>query len=311
MDEPPETTKKGQQMKTFDYENAWLELALPAYKQLPNAALVLIEEVGIVADNLHQNSACDMVWPDDGGKLREMFDRLDSETLATAARVSYFYSHWRPGDSIAGDAPTVPCGWKFANYADQVLRGRFNVGRSIKSCIGLMIHEGAFRVGYSSRDMRIWEEVAPATEEGHKHAGAIAGRIRRSVAGKLGADADSAAYHEMEKIKADAKPGLWDTSRFMVEESELELRRAERMPKADKSKLIAEINATFEKDVANLTVERDGELWLVANDLPKDNAIYYKHTGQWCFGWRKPYTGKAREELLAKLAKFPFSYEIK
>ena len=37
-------------MKTFDYEKAWQDLALPAFKQLPTAVLCLAEEVGIVAD---------------------------------------------------------------------------------------------------------------------------------------------------------------------------------------------------------------------------------------------------------------------
>ena len=294
-------------MKIFDYKEAWKQLALPEYKKLPNAALVLIEEVGIVAENLAQGPGCDMVWPDDGGKLREMFERLDNETLATADRVSYYYYHWMPGDSIAGDAPTVSGGWKFANYADQVLRARFNVGRDVKIGVGLMIHEGAFRVGYSSKDAWTWKEVSPATQEGFEHATAALKLVRRSF-NLIGYSADSAAVSAMEKVE---ELRIWDTSRFMVEESELELRRALRMPKPDKEKLIRKIKDEFENKVATLTTKRDGELWLVEHDLPTDNAIFYSHIGSWCFGWRKPYTEVARIELLARLSRFPFSYDVK
>lgn len=297
---------------TFDYETAWQELALPAYKQLPSAALVLIEEVGIVADNLHQDKNCDMIWPDDGGKLRELFNRLDSATLANAARVSYFYSHWRPGTSIAGNAPKVPGGWKFANYADQVLRARFNVGRSVNNGVGLMICDGTFRVAYSSRDSWQWEEVGIATEDGHKKAAELAADLRRMVSAYSSIEErDSAAWKFFEELKATKALSDWDTSRFMIEESLLELRRVERMPKPDKAKLIAEIESDFERTVARERTERDGKLWLVNNNIPTGNAIFYSHTGQWCFGWRNPITEPARSELLAKLANFPFSYELK
>lgn len=307
-------------MKTFDYETAWKELALPAYKQLPNAALVLIEETGLVSENLHQNSACNMVWPDDGGKLREMFERLDINTLATAAHVSYCYSHWRPGKSIAGDAPTVPGGWKFANYADQVLRVRFNAARDVKSGVGLLIHEGTIRVGYSSSDMWTWHEIAPATQDGHAAAVGIADQLRRKIAGKRNTrserEADNAAYAFMEELKKrEAWPG-WSIAPYMLEESELKLRQAARMPKPDKAKLIAELQADFEKKRQEATTERDGFLWLLEHDIPTGNCIYYSHTGRFCFGWRgkhspgEKYEGKTRLKLLELLKGFPFEYDV-
>lgn len=299
-------------MKTFDYEKAWAELALPAFKQLPTAALCLVEEVGIVAADLQQGIHCDMIWPDDNGKLREMFGRLDSETLATAAHVVYYYSHWRPGGSTSDGAPVVLCGWKFSNYADQVLRIRFNLGRDVKSGVGLLIHEGTIRVCYSSRDSWTWHEVAPATDAGMAEASKIADTIRRKIDTQSSRDdRDSAAWKAFEAIKSTvAWPGF-DTAAYMVEESELELRRAARMPKPDKEKLFREIISEFDKSVSNATAKRDGELWLVDHDLPTENAIYYNHTSQWCFGWRKPYVGEARESLLAALAKFPFPYDVK
>jgi len=298
-------------MKTFDHEKAWQDLALPAYKQLPTAALCLIEHAAIVADGLRQDSACNMVWPDDGGKLREMFERLDSETLASASHVSYVYNHWKPSASVAGDAPKSH-GWKFSDYADQVLRARFGLGRDIKSGAGLLIHEGTIRVCYSSRDSWTWHEVAPATENGIVAASKIADTIRRKVAVHGGmAERDNAAYKAFEEIKSIAAWPEFDTSGYMVEESVLELRQAARMPKPDKAKLAEKVRAAYDNDVAKANQERDGYLWLIEHDIPTDNAIFYDHTGQWSFGWRRPYTGEARETLLKALAKFPFSYDVK
>lgn len=303
-------------MKTFDYEKAWQELALPQFKRLPNAALCLAEEVALVAAELHQLPDCSMPWPEDGGKLRGMFDKLDSETLSRAALVVYHYGHWRPECSIAGNAPTLGNAggsWKFSHYADQVLRGRFNIsGRDSKAAVSLQIHEGTIRLCYSSDNMWTWHEVAPATEAGHAAAVKLAVKLREKLASvKTRDQRDSAAYEFIEGLNGKPAWPDWDTSVYMVEECELELRRAARMPKPDKAKLIAEAKQDFDKTVANATAERDGMLWLIEHDIPTGNAIYYKHTGCWCFGWRNPITGDARIELLAKLAKFPFQYDVK
>jgi hypothetical protein len=258
-------------MKSFDYESAWAELALPAYKKLTNQVLVLVEETGIVAAELRQDRDCNMVWPDDGGKLRAMFDAIDSEALAAAARTVYFYGHWRPGASIAGDAPHIAGGgnWKFANYADQVLRARFNVsGRDSKATVSFQIHEGTIRVCYSSPDCWTWHEVAPATDDGMKAAGGIADSLRRKISGSSRReDRDSAASIFFEQLKKVAAWPDFDTSGYMVEESVLELRRAARMPKPDKSKLIAKINADFQSKLASETVERDGMPRRASDDI--------------------------------------------
>lgn len=227
-------------MKTFDYEKAWQDLALPAFKQLPTAVLCLAEEVGIVADDLHQDKQCCMIWPEDGGKLREMFNRLDSVTLSRAAHVLHDYNYWRPGKSIAGNAPVTKCGWKFSNYADQVLRSRYNIALDSKAMVGLRIHEGTIRVCYSSSDMWTWHEVAPATDEGMEKAGLIASQLSHKMAGITRRDdRDSAANLFMEELKKTVAWPDFDISGYMVEEEELKLRQAARMPKPDKEKLIA------------------------------------------------------------------------
>jgi hypothetical protein len=301
-------------MKTFDHENAWKELALPAYKKLPTAVLCLVEETAIVAEDLGQDRECCMIWPEDGGKLRQLFERLDSETLSNAAHVVYSYGHWRPGASIAGDAPTIKGGahWKFSHYADQVLRTRFNISRrDSKAQISCQIHEGKIRVCYLSSNMWTWHEVAPATDDGFKIAGEICDRlIRKLIPCHTRDDRDNAAYKFFEDIKKTVARPDFDISGYMVEESELELRRALRMPKPDKEKLIAKLDADLKSKIASLTAERDGFLWLVNHDLPTENAIYYNHTGRFNFGWRKPITGEAKTMLLERLAGFPFPFDV-
>lgn len=78
-----------------------------------------------------------------------------------------------------------------------------------------------------------------------------------------------------------------------------------------REKQLAEINAEFEKDHALAVMERDGKLWLLSNGVPLENVIFYTHTGRFNFGWRSPFTGAARDALLAALAKFPFPYDVK
>lgn len=300
-------------MKTFDYQTAWQALALPAFQKLSPTVKALLDATHEAADNLSQVGDCTMPWPEDGGKLKGMFEAMDSESLSNAALVVNYYGHWRPGASIAGDAPKLEGGthWKFSHYADQVLRSRY--GHDSRHTVSRQIHEGTIRVCYSSNDMRTWHEVAPATDEGNKLAQEISASLTRKVATASATRRrrDDIAYKFIEELKSTVARPEWNTAHYMVEEAELEIRRVQRMPKPDKAALIADVKKDFDKDVEALTVERDGQLWLIENDIPTANAIYYKHTGKWCFGWRKTYTGEAREMILKALAKFPFVYDVK
>lgn len=303
-------------MKTFDFELAWQQIMLPAFKQLPTQVHVLLKNVALECAELHQLPDCSMPWPDDGGKLREQFDRVSGDVLSHAAHVVYFYGHWHPGESFGPKPPGSNHGaaWKFSHYADQVLRGRFNLsenGRDSRAAVSFAIIEGTIRLCYSSRDCWNWHEVAPATDAGMETAKKLHAGLSAQIAGKLDDDRDNEAHKffgTIENIKA--WPDM-DTAGFMVEESDLETRRVARMPKPDKEKLRAKIVQDFNEAMQIKTTERDGNLWLVEHDLPTENCIFYSHLGQFCFGWRTPYTGEAREKLLAALAEFPFSYDVK
>lgn len=304
-------------MKTFDYEQAWIELALPAYKKLPTQIHVLLETVGLVAENLHQLNDCSMPWPEDGGKLRELFDRVSTDDLCMASMVVYYYGHWRPSKAAERlNAPEVPgsehgSSWKFSHYADQVLRERLHIPhRKDKMRVGLLIHEGRIRIYYSSRDMWTWQEVAMANDDGLAAGNKLCAKLRARLSVRP-TDSDNIAYKFIEELRSGNLKGDWDTQRFMVEEADIEMRRIKNMPEPEWSKLKADAIADFDKKVAALKQELDGEVWLIDNRVPTNNAIYYKHTRRWCFGWRTPYTGEERLKILELLKKFPFDYDVK
>ncbi len=72
-----------------------------------------------------------------------------------------------------------------------------------------------------------------------------------------------------------------------------------------------EIHKDFDKAQKLAHKERDGFIWLLDHGLQIENVIFYNHTCTFSFGWRSPYTGKAREVLLEALKKFPFTYDVK
>ncbi len=304
-------------MKTFDYEQAWIELALPAYKKLPTQIHVLLETVGLAAANLRQLNDCSMPWPEDGGRLRQLFDQVSTNDLSMASMVVNYYGDWWPGKvATRMNAPVIPgsehgSSWKFSHYSDQVLRERLSIPHRDKgSGVGLLIHEGRIRIYYSSRDMWTWEEIAMANDDGLAEGKKLCAKLRAKI-GVRPTDSDNIAYKFMEWLRAGELKGDWDAKRFMVEESEIESRRLKNLPEPEWSKLRSEAIADFEKSVAAKKKELDGTLWLLDHRIPDSNAIYYKHTGRWCFGWRTPYTGEARLALLESLKEFPFDYDVK
>lgn len=67
----------------------------------------------------------------------------------------------------------------------------------------------------------------------------------------------------------------------------------------------------YEKELATITTERDGKLWLLDHGVNDENCIYYSHTRRFCFGWRSAYPKSAVPALLECLKRFPFEYDVK
>jgi hypothetical protein len=171
--------KKNPHAGQFDFRRAWNEVAKPAFDALPQNLRDLYERICVECKDLHQESGTlNMPWPGDDpirwpyGSLRAVFDAVDAEWLAQAARVINCYGHWSPSGHVqAGGGGT----WKFSNYADQILRERcgMNVvcaGKYKTSGITYQIHEGLLRVCYEDPHSWWWHEVGLGTPETYKRA---------------------------------------------------------------------------------------------------------------------------------------------
>lgn len=109
----------------FDYEAAWTKLILPAMEALRTndpAVLDLLKEITATCRELRQDTrTLDLPWPDG---LKEKFEAINSMTLAFASFTIHNYGHWMPGGHNEDRALET---WKFANFADQILRERLGL----------------------------------------------------------------------------------------------------------------------------------------------------------------------------------------
>lgn len=186
----------------FDYEAAWTNLARPAWERTPDAFKALAGRVDAESADLHQHrDTLDVLWPKTD--LRDTFAALaasDPYGLAMAARAAYFVSHWFYSESGA-QRPFAQPGWKFANYADQVLTAALGLprNRSGKTPNGasFAVFEGFLRVQFNRPGDRtgfwLWEEVGPATPE-------VLAAVRGVTAPEM-----YASYEKAQSYLADAK----------------------------------------------------------------------------------------------------------
>ncbi|KKN43554.1 hypothetical protein LCGC14_0702010 [marine sediment metagenome] len=150
---------------TFYNKRAWNKLAAPALMQLPPDVLRLVWQVMQDSRGLQQNPDLSMPWPQ-GSSLRERFDDIPTEDLARASRIVWAAGHWHPGTND-WFRPLLRTGtyWKFASYADEVLRARCEVNhkRIDKNSVDFEIHEGFIRACISFDRTWVYNEVSLAT----------------------------------------------------------------------------------------------------------------------------------------------------
>jgi hypothetical protein len=322
-------------MKTFDFETAWKEQAQPQFNTLPDNLRSLYSRVIDECGDIAQGKNLDMPWPVHGEKsvgyfqhltLRELFDKIPAELLAVASRVIHDYGHWYPG----GNTDRVGGSWKFSNYADQSLALRINETLSPHwptggNGISFRIHEGFIRAQCSTPDSWTWQEICLATLENWEKLKAVprGAMLQPSPTGTRRARSDWETFSELfpaycEALKAatrsaDPVHGLLDTDRYMVDESEIAARKAAALAATPGrlDALKAELLADYNRAVEKLTIEYRGKLWLLEHGIDTGNAIYYSHTGRWCFGWYKPLTEALKSSLLDVLTEFPYDYDLK
>lgn len=99
-----------------------------------------------------------------------------------------------------------------------------------------------------------------------------------------------------------------EKSGFYLPENVAKREEAKRLALIAKRK--TEIETEYSKKVSEAELRRKASHWLLDNGIDEGNAIFYTHTGRWCFGWRKKYSEKDRSHLLDVISEFPFLYDI-
>jgi len=169
-------------MLEFNYGRAWHECVKPQFDTLMKSAQISHLYARLKTDALGQDrSTLDCIWPtstdvdryiridqsnDWTGSLRELFEEVISYSLARAANIIYFYGHLMPGGVPERGVKSGGASWKFANYADQILRERCGVRRAdYRPGTKLTIQQGVLAVGHVSNDNIFQATVGFATPE--------------------------------------------------------------------------------------------------------------------------------------------------
>lgn len=102
-----------------------------------------------------------------------------------------------------------------------------------------------------------------------------------------------------------------EAANLVPQYKEAQLHGSTERGKARIAKKRADIKTTYENALETAEAEYVGYTWLMDNGVNTDNAIYYKHTKKFAFGWRTPITDpEMKAEMEQILKDFPYHYEI-
>ena len=281
----------------FNYKKAYFTQALPAFENQPHEVRSAHSELCPLVSELQQNRALDIPMTQ---AIMEIIEALTTKQIAELSRASYFVGHWHPGSTPAPFENTRGESWKVANCCDQILRKRL-----APLPHNIQIHEGKFRVTFSSRDCWLWEEFSLVTEENletfrncrlpfgenslHKSADILKRQIGDLWGGVAGTP-DNDLYTE-----------------YLQAESQFALSKARKKVAA----LVSEAQVKAGALIFEAEKKTTAYTWLLDHKFRElDNVIYYSHTDKFCFGWREPY-GADASVLRESLEGFPFDYEVK
>lgn len=173
-------------MKEFNHKKAWIEVAVPAWRAVPEDMRALVAETSCCAADLRQGKDLDMPWPADGALRSAFVASPSAEVLAKTARTLFVFGHWAPAlrtqlaldeaevvDAIEAASAMQRTGvyWKFGNYVDQQLSARFGIERRHlrhPQGVSFAIHEGALRACFTAPGpdgLSCWREIGWATRD--------------------------------------------------------------------------------------------------------------------------------------------------
>ena len=281
-------------MSDFNYQKAWFIFAKRGMENLNEKQQNALSKLLPLVKELQQGR--DLVIPVSPA-MEDYLNDLTCLELATLARASHSYGHWKPGkvEVIFNNS----CGesWKVSNVIDQILRKRLNTPHNIQ------IHEGVLRVTFSNKDCWLWDEFGLATEENLKT------YLTFKESHSFGMDTIDKSAKELKALIGD----LWDDSNVDSLENtpeyisflEAEKVRALDELKKDHAKKILKLK----QDVINAKKELKAFQWLVKNNIDINNCIYYDHKDVFSFGWRE--TIENKPALIEALKEFPYKYEVR
>lgn len=282
-------------MKNFDYEKAYFVQALPALNGLNEKQKEAHRLLCSLVGDLNQGEDLNIPLTDE---MKEILEPLTCHEIAELSRCSYFVGHWKPGHVAPVFENSKGQSWKVTNICDQVLRSTLQTPHNV------LIHEGAFRVTFSSKACWMWDEFGLATErnlEIFKTCGLPFGESTIMSSAKKLTDLCGDLWGDVDEM-----PGNGEYNAFLLLKKEKAL--------DDLKKKQAKRLADIEKDIENSKVELAAFQWLIEHNIPEyfiDNCIYYAHTGKFCFGWRRRMDEKEKESLPGLLVGFPYAWEIK
>jgi len=279
----------------FNYQKAYCVLALPAFKELNQKQIKVHTELhGLVKD---LNQGRDLNIPA-SGKMLMTTAILSNTEIAKLSRSSYFVGHWYPNHVEKPFANSKGESWKITNVLDQELRKRLKCPKNVE------IHEGQFRVTYSSTHCWMWEEFGLATQKNlalfieFKHNNSF------KVEETFKKDAE-----RLKKICGDTWPDVDDLVSNKVYDEFVEgkkIRKLESLAER-KNKALYDLRVKeFESEI-----EYDAFYWLTLRDININNCIYYGHTNTFCFGWRNELTNEEKKGLTEKLVEFKYNWKFK
>lgn len=232
--------------KTFDYETAQVELAIPEWNKLDKRLRDLVVMVCKVSADKRQNHGNLLIdFPsekdevDNGlepGFFQKLFDSFDERSIALASLLSFRVGHWAyDGNRVDG------VNWKFSRVADGVLFLRIVLSAennypylrygssSSRDFVQLAIHDGILSVGVSTPWSWSRKEVGLATPQ-------LVVDVRKVVSSmpetpnptnrnrdKLDKWVDD-LFMKIDKLRPEEDKLLLDTERFMIEDEVMKKR---------------------------------------------------------------------------------------
>lgn len=276
---------------SFNYQKAYCVLAVPAFNNLPAHVKKAHSDLLPIVGDLSQGRDLAIPLNDE---IKAILKPLTTKELAELSRASHAVGHWHPSllpylfDTSKGES------WKITNCADQVLRAR------IKTPHNILIHDGRFRVTFSSGDCWMREEFALATEENLE--------VFTSCGMGFGESSICASAAALATEIGDMWPDVETMAGNALYSEYLTLKQA-REKKAILDDLRDKI-ARLEEDKINAQKKIDFLLECNRLQVSTNNIIYYSHTDTFCFGWRGSLSGKERQTIQEKLTDLPEQYKI-